>query len=532
MEEGKTGYKKGLGFWHVVFLTIGAILGPAVAFIPVTVLALGGPAGILSWPIAFLLILPIAYVYVELGSMWPRAGGVAYYPARSHGSVVGVLNGWAAFVGYSLAMPAVVAAIVEYAGYYVPQFYNGDVLSYTGIAVAIVATVLVFLINTRQIRFMGNVNNIFTWIKMILIMAVSFALLGFFKSSNLTSFGGFSPLGTSGIFLAVSATIFAYAGFRQPIDYAEEVHDPGKFLPKAIIVSLFIVMVFYVIESLAFVGSLNWSYLASSNPGAGITPGSWGNLANLGYPYASAALGVGLGLFAIIAIVGVVIASFSDGIIYYGGASRVGNTLSRYDKYFPSILGKIDKNGIPIYSVVLVLVISIIYLILLPSFNEILGVFVDCVVFSYAPSAISLAVFRKKLPDEHRPYKLPLYKFFAPLAFVVGGLLIYWSGWGYVWITVISVYVGLLLLLFVAGRKDFHMTDFLSGIWLVAYMAVVLILSYIGSTAFGGQNYLKFPYDIIVFIVVTIIFYYIGYYSGLKYTGKGVHDIPDEVKAS
>ncbi|MCL4333154.1 MAG: APC family permease [Candidatus Thermoplasmatota archaeon] len=517
MTEEKQGYKKALGFWHVVFLTIGAILGPAVAFVPVTVLALGGPAGIVSWPIAFVLILPIAYIYVELGAMWPKAGGVAYYPAKSHGAIAGLLNGWSAFVGYSLAMPAVVAAIVEYSAYYVPQFYNtsGTALSYLGIGVAIVATIVVFLINTRTIRFIGTLNNVVTVVKMALIMVVSVALLFFFKASNLTGFGGFSPMGAAGVFLAVSATIFAYAGFRQPIDYAEEVHNPGKFLPKAIIASLAIVMVFYIIESLAFVGTINWHALS-------LSPGNWSGLSSLGYPYASASLAVGLSLFAAIAIIGVVIASFSDGIIYYGGAARVGNTLARYDRYFPSLFGKINKRGIPYNSVVLVLVISIIYLILLPSFTKILGVFVDAVVFSYAPSAVSLAVFRKKLPNENRPFVLPFYRVISPLAFVVGGLLIYWSGFTAVSISIISVFVGLLFLIYIVRRKWFSMADFKSGIWLPAYMVAILVLSYIGSSTFGGINIIVFPYDVIVFIAVTLVFYFIGYYSGLGYTGKGV----------
>lgn len=517
------GYKKGLGFWHVVFLTVGAILGPAVAFIPVTVLALGGPAGILAWPIAFLLILPIAYVYVELGSMWPRAGGVAYYPARSHGAIVGSLNGWAAFVGYSLAMPAVVAAIVEYGAYYVPSFYSGSSLSVLGIAVSIVAVFLIFLINIRPIHFMGNVNNILTVVKVVLVLAVSFALLAFFNSHNLTAYGGFAPLGVSGIFLAISATIFAYAGFRQPIDYAEEVHDPGKFLPRAIIVSLLFVMIVYVIESMAFAGSFTWGGLNTygdlSSP---IAVGDWSSLGGLPYPYATSSLIVGLTAFAVLAIVGVVIASFSDGIIYYGGAARVGNTLARYDKYFPGILGKLDKNGIPFYSVVLVLVISIVYLILLPSFSQILGVFVDAVVFSYAPSAISLAVFRKKLPNENRPYKLPIYQFMAPLAFVIGALLIYWSGFQAVSISIISVFVGLLLLIVVKSHGHFGMEDVKAGWWLPTYMVVVLVLSYFGS---DGINTIIFPYDTIVFIIVTIVFYFFGYWAGLGYQGKGVHDI-------
>jgi len=514
-EVGK--YRKELGFWHVVFLTLGAILGPAVAYVPVTVLALGGPAGLFSWPVALILIIPIALVYVELGAMWPRAGGVAYYPAKSHGPITGVLNGWAAFVGYSLAMPAVVAAIVEYGSYYVPQFYANGRLSIIGILVAIVATVTITLINTRRIRFMGNVNNAFTIIKIALVLIVSFVLLAFFHPSNFTRFGGFAPLGATGVFLAISATIFAYAGFRQPIDYAEEVHDPGKFLPRAIVASLLIVMLIYLIESLAFLGVIDWSKL-------GLSQNSWGSLTSLGYPYASAALVVGIGIIAVSAIIGVVIASYSDGIIYYGGAARVANTLARYDGYFPQPFARLDKRGIPIYSVILVLIISVVYLVLLPSFSSILGIFVDAVVFSYAPSAISLAVFRKKFPNENRPYKLPAYSVLAPIAFVVGGLLIYWSGWTAVWISMISVFVGLLFLTVYHRRSKISSNDLLSGIWLPIYMIVVLILSYTGSLGPLAKPIIPYPYDTVIFIVVALIFYYFGYYSGVKYTGKGTLD--------
>jgi Amino acid transporters len=93
-EARKGGFRKEIGFWSVVFLAVGAILGPAVAFTPVSVLADGGPAGILSWLIAFFLILPVAFVYVELGSTWPKAGGVGYYAYKGNGPLVGVLNGW------------------------------------------------------------------------------------------------------------------------------------------------------------------------------------------------------------------------------------------------------------------------------------------------------------------------------------------------------------------------------------------------------------------------------------------------------
>ena len=77
------GYRRDLSFWTVVFLATGGILGPAVGFTPVSVLALSGPSGLLSWVVAFLLIMPVAMAYVELGTMWPKAGGVAYYPINA-----------------------------------------------------------------------------------------------------------------------------------------------------------------------------------------------------------------------------------------------------------------------------------------------------------------------------------------------------------------------------------------------------------------------------------------------------------------
>ncbi|MCL5783340.1 MAG: amino acid transporter, partial [Candidatus Thermoplasmatota archaeon] len=73
-------------------------------------------------------------------------------------------------------------------------------------------------------------------------------------------------------------------------------------------------------------------------------------------------------------------------------------------------------------------------------------------------------------------------------------------------------------------RKGLTKTDFMAGIWLPVYMIVVLGLSFIGSSNFGGIDLIVFPYDVILFIMVTLVFYYIGYYSGLKYEGTGVEE--------
>ena len=514
--EGRN-YRKELNFWHIVFLTVGAIFGSAVAFVPVYVLAYGGPAGVIAWPIAFLLILPIAFLYVELGTMWPRAGGIAYYPARSHGTLVGLMNGWSTFIGYTLALPSQVAVIVEYLGLYYSPLYQHNTITALGILLGIAMLALIFVVEIRHVRVIGNVNNGFTIIKVLMMVIVALALISFFDGKNWTMYGGFAPLGTPGIFLAVSATIFAYAGFRQPIDYAEEVKEPGKVLPKAIGISLVIVMILYILESLAFLGSINWGKL-------GLPVGGWSSLFSLGSPYSSASLNVGLPVFAVLAVIVIIIASFSDGLVYWGGAARIGNTLARYDRYFPNFFSDLSQRGIPFNSVVVVFAIAVFYLILLPSFSSIIGVFVDAVVISYAQSAISLSIFRKKYPDLPRPYKLPAYKIMAPVAYVIAGLLVYWSGFSAIRIAIPSVFAGLLFLIMARSKNNFSMQDVKAGIWLPVYLLIVLGISYVGSSYFGGMNYIPFPYDNILFIAVTAVVFYWGYLSGMGYKGKGVID--------
>ena len=504
------GYRRDLSFWTVVFLATGGILGPAVGFTPVSVLALSGPSGLLSWVVAFLLIMPVAMAYVELGTMWPKAGGVAYYPAKSSGPIVGVMNAWGSFVGYALAVPSIVVAFVEYLSYWFPQLYKNGVLTSTGIVSAILVMALIFWINTLRIRYMGQLNNIFTVLTIIGLLIVSAVLLGHMHPSNFTRYHGFMPFGSSGLFLAISATIYAYGGFRQPIDYAEEVKDPGKTIPKAIFLTLVISVGIYFVESLAYLGAIDWTRI-------GVRTGSWAKLGTLAYPFVSAGHEIGSPVFGLIAIVTILIASFKDGYIYFGGASRIGYSLSYYDGYLPKLFANMTKNGIPLASVLLVLVVSSLYIILLPSFSSLFPLVASALLLSYAPGPLSVAIFRKKYADETRSYVLPIYRLLTPLAFMVSTLMIYWSGWASVRILIPSVFVGLLLLFFY--RQKAHVTgdDWRRGIWFPIFQIFIMILSYLGSKNFGGQNILPGPWDSLTAALTALVFYYWGLSSGYQW---------------
>lgn len=514
---GSKGYRKELGFWTVVFLATGAILGPAVGFTPASVVALAGPSGILSWVIAFVLMLTVAMAYVELGTMWPRAGGVAYYAARSNGPIVGVMNAWGALIGYSLAVPSIVVGFVEYLSYWFPALFKNGSLTAGGIVASIVALIVIGGINLMRIRYLGEINNVLTVLTIIGLLVMCIALFGHFHPQNFNQYHGFMSFGSNGLFLAISATIFGYGGFRQPIDYAEEVKDPGRTIPKAVAVTMVITLVVYFIESTAFVGAVNWS-------GMGLKTGDWAGINTLAYPFLALAKGAGLPFIGLVAMLTTLVAAFKDGYIYFGGASRVGYSMGRYDGYLPSTFTRMTDNGIPVAAAVLTFAISCVYIILLPSFSSLFPLVVAALLLSYAPGPLSLAIFRIKNPDEVRPYRMPIQPVLGPIAFAVSSLMIYWAGWHSVRVLIPSVFIGLLLLLFYVRRAKITGAEVRQSIWFIVYQLAILVLSYLGSSNFGGANIIPSPLDSVIFVVMSILFYYWGYASGKAYQGHAVFD--------
>ena len=105
--------------------------------------------------------------------------------------------------------------------------------------------------------------------------------------------------------------------------------------------------------------------------------------------------------------------------------------------------------------------------------------------------------------------------------------MVYWSGFTAVSISIASVYAGLLFLILAKRKNNFSVEDLYAGLWLPFYLLTVVVISYFGSSFFGGTNFLRFPYDNIAFILDTLLFYFIGFHYGLRYHGKGVLDAPN-----
>lgn len=507
--------KKEMTRLDLTMASLGAIIGSGWLFGSLYAANIAGPSAIFSWVIGGIAVLLIGLVYAELGGMLPEAGGIARYPHYTHGHLTSFIMGWGAWIAYS-SVPAIEAeAVVQYASHFSSSLYNATtgVIQAPGLILAAVLMLLFFLLNYYGVRLFAKVNTTVTFVKFIMpALTILIFLFGGMHYSNFTSHG-FATGGTAGILQAVatSGVVFAYLGFRQAVDLAGEAKNPQRDVPRAIITAIFIGIVLYVLLQLVFIGGVQPSALSNG----------WAKLA-FSAPFADVAVALNLGWFAVLLYADAVISPAGTGNIYIASTARVLYALGN-NRYFPKALTKVDeKTGIPRVALWVAFILGLIFLLPFPAWQSLVGLVSSATVFTYAIGPVSAAALRRTHPDAHRPYKLGGMNIIAPIAFVIATLIIYWTGWTTDWKLLIAELVGVVLYVIfsaVAPNEYERPTaeSVRAGIWLVVYLLVMLLMSYIGSKRFGAPNpTIHYPLDLIVVIIVALVFYYWGVGSAIK----------------
>src|SRR5687767_797280 len=106
--------KRSVGFYGLMFISLGSIIGSGWLMGALTAAQVAGPASILSWLLAAVLLALLALVYAELGATYPVAGGGGRFPYYSHGPVAGFVAGWAAWLQAVFIPPIQVLAVISY----------------------------------------------------------------------------------------------------------------------------------------------------------------------------------------------------------------------------------------------------------------------------------------------------------------------------------------------------------------------------------------------------------------------------------
>lgn len=242
--------RRDLGFQQLFFLSFGSIIGSGWLFATLSAGAgaVAGPAALVSWLIAAVLVIFIALNYAEVAAMIPRSGGVVRYPHLTHGGYLGFVMSWAFMLSVVSTTAVEALAVVTYAAGYVRDWIGVDltttvggvaILTGPGIVLAVLLMVFFFLVNVFGVKFFGEFNRWASWWKTI-IPILTFVLLFFaFNASNFTAYGGFAPRGADNAFnaIAVGGIIFSFLGFRQALNFGGEARNPQRDVLAAVVLS-------------------------------------------------------------------------------------------------------------------------------------------------------------------------------------------------------------------------------------------------------------------------------------------------------
>ncbi|SFC40156.1 Amino acid transporter [Nocardioides terrae] len=515
--------RRHVGVVGLLFASVGSIIGSGWLFGALNASTQAGPAATISWALGGFLILLIALVYAELGTMFPLSGGVVRYPHLSFGSFASYTSGWITWVAVATTAPIEVLGALQYATKYAdftkPHCVSGcgtdsevtvHTLTAIGYVAAVVLMALFVVVNYFGIRWFARLNNVLVAWKLLIISVVVVAfLVTAFHGSNFHS-EGFAPSGVHGIFSAIATggIVFSFLGFRQGIELAGETDNPRRNVPIAVIGSVLITGVIYVLLQVAFIGALK----------PGLLSHGWSNLSfddDFG-PLAAVATLLGLGWLAVLLYIDAIVSPGDTGLIYTTITSRISYAMARNGNA-PRALARTTDRGVPMISLIVTFVVGLVVFLPFPSWQQLVGFISSATVMSFASGPLVLAAMRKQQPDRERPFRLPGGHVIPVLAFWASNMIVYWSGWDVDWKLMVAVLIGFALLGIFVLTGQVHLPDLAlssGAAWVFPWLIGVTVISYLGSfpdPGAGNRGMLNFEWSAGLMGLLSIIVYVLAY---------------------
>jgi amino acid transporter len=512
--------RRDVGVIGLLFASVGSIIGSGWLFGALNASQLAGPAAIISWAVAAVMILLIGLVFAELGTMFPVSGGVVRFPHISHGSFASFTTGWILWVAVATTAPIEVEGALQYATKYAPltaKHVKGGETVHTltglGYVVAVLGMAFFVVVNYFGIRWFARVNNVAVWWKLAIITIVIIAfLVTEFHSQNFSDHG-FATDGAHGIFTAIATggIVFSYLGFRQGIELAGESRNPKRNIPVAVIGSVLLTAVIYVLLQIAFIAAVRPTDLASSHGWANL------NFKNDFGPLAAISSLIGLGWLAKLLYIDAVVSPADTGLIYTTVTGRVAYAMGRNGNA-PRALASTTSRGVPLISLILTFVVGLIVFLPFPSWQQLVGFVTSSTVLSFGAGCLAIGALRREQPDRERPFRVPGGDIIPFLAFYSSNLIVYWAGWDVNWKLFATIGFGFVLFAlfhrFQRGEKP--PLDLRHGAsWCLPWLGGLCLISYLGdypekSKGAGNTATIAFGWGFIVVLALTAIVFVIA----------------------
>ena len=393
-----------MGLMDATLIGVGAMIGAGIFVLTGIAAGVAGPALIITFSLNGLVALLTAFSYAELGSCYHDAGGGYLWVKEGLPKWNGFISGWMSWFAHAVACSLYALGFSAYFELVLHEF--NIVMPHWGFLspqkiLAVIAALVFAYINFRGASETGKVGNIVTIAKIIiLIIFIGFGLnLLFHKTDWTAAFNPFMPNGWGGVFKAMGLTFIAFQGFEVISQCSEEIKNPKRNIPRAVFLSLIIVIPIYLLIAITAIGTVTpegmtpWDYLASHKETA---------LVEVAKTFFTGG--------GIMLLIGGIISTMSalNATIY--SSSRVAYAMGK-DRNFPTFFGKVHKKKFtPHLSILFSFFIVISMAVSLP-IEDVASAADIMFLLLFLQVNITLIRMRKKRPDLDRGFFTPLFPY-------------------------------------------------------------------------------------------------------------------------
>jgi len=433
MQTEHTQLVRGLGLIAAISVNVANIIGTGV-FLKARVITcnVGSPSkALLVWVFAGLLSLAGALTYAELLAMMPRAAGEYGIVRDAYGRPFGFMYGWTQFliaraasaaalaVGFAIFLNDLLGGVLKHS-YFDYTLPGGHHLSFGRLQiVALGAIIVTTLINCAAVRVSGGVASVLTGMKILLLLAVGIGAFlysdGNWGNLAMSNAGGaceavpITTGGAAGLAAAMLGALWAYDGWNNLTFLAGEVKNPGRNLPLALIGGGFLVMALYLFVNVSYYHVLTPTQIADVSASSSVAAEVVRRL---------------LGSVAVTLMAGAMMTS-SFGALHASilATSRVPYALAKDGLIVKSLAEVSPRTHVPVKALIVLCVWACV-VALSGSYDTLTDYAIFALTLFYALVAASIFIFRRRLPDAERTYRVWGYPFVPIIFLLVSGWLI------------------------------------------------------------------------------------------------------------
>lgn len=441
--------KRTIGVFQLTMFGVGSTVGTGIFFVLSEAVPEAGPAVIVSFVIAGIAAGLAAVCYAEMASAVPVSGSTYSYAYTTLGEFVAMGVAACLLLEYGVSTAAVAVGWSQYLnkllenvfGVRLPQAitaapWDADPGIVNLPAIVLVCMCMVLLI--RGASESARANTIMVIIKLTVLGMFAVIALTAFQADR---FAEFAPMGTAAVGLAAGTIFFSYIGLDAVSTAGDEVKDPQRTMPRALIAALLVVTAIYVLVAFAALGSQPWQEFEGQSAGlAVILDQITGNIG------ASTVLAAGA-----------VISIFSVTLVTMYGQTRILFAMGR-DGLLPSLFAKVDPRSMtPVNNTVIVAIVVSLLAGFVP-LDKLADMVSIGTLTAFIVVSLGVIILRRREPDLPRGFRVPFYPVTPVLSIAACGYILYSLHW-YTWIAFGAWVAVVLAFYLVWGRHHSALND-------------------------------------------------------------------------